>query len=1063
MSVTARAEPIDDEVALTLDALVRSIGLRRSPAIALFLGAGASTSSGVPSAEMCIWEWKRQIFLTNNPRLEDQFAEISLEGVRRKIQDWLDRQGSYPQEGAPEEYGFYIKQCFPISDDRRAFFQQEVRLAEPHVGYRLLCHLAAADIVRAVWSPNFDGLPARSATAFKGLTPIEVGIDTQSRLLRAPDAGELLCVSIHGDYRYDPLKNTPDELQHQEAALRAALVESLKSTPLVISGYSGRDESVMDALRSAYAQPGTGVLYWCGFSDGQPPVHVRDLISHARAHGRQAFYVPTLGFDDLLTRLALHCLQGERRKAAAACLETFARRDPLARDAFQVQAFKASNLIKSNSFVVECPSEVLQFELHRWPKEKVWASLRMIIGDRPIIAVPLKGKVLALGTITDIKEAFGDNIKGTIDRSPVTPVEMQYENGAVVSLMCEALTRSMAEAAGLHSDNRHELWRAVPEKRGRQGEIDYAVFSSAQLFLRRIGGIQYLIIKPSLKVLDKDGEDVPPEIANPIKLAILGYQHNKPFNQVVNGWRATLFGKDQEEVFEFPRDFGSSFRFKVRRSPVFGEIGLPDGKYAAQRPAALLPLLKFKGFQLDEPRLLFSDRSGAATVKGVHPIRGVVENRPYDFPLTARGLATGLRLAVICPGAETQPLRAYLNRVNQTHTPTPSERDYLVDYPGFQSAYGLPLDLPEPGGAGWTTCAEPSSLNPQTASIEIAKHINQCIEVLRSSYDPHVFLIFYPTRWNGFRGYLTESESFDVHDFVKAFAVQRGVATQFLEQETLADHYQCRVWWWLSLALYVKSMRTPWVLDNLADDTAFVGLGFTIDKAAANGQHIVLGCSHIYSSRGEGLQYRLTKIENPIFRRGNPFMSKDDARRVGETIRQLFFDARYNLPDRVVLHKRTPFAREEREGLADGLTGVRNIDMLEIQIDSALRYVASVTGRDGRVDEDNYPVLRGTAMKLDDFSALLWVHGATTALNPQRKYFQGKRRIPAPLVVRRHAGTTSLRQISEEVLGLSKMNWNTFDLYTKLPATLHSSTEIARIGSLLRRFGAASYDYRLFI
>ncbi|MFZ0848912.1 MAG: hypothetical protein WAO08_06885 [Hyphomicrobiaceae bacterium] len=43
------------------------------------------------------------------------------------------------------------------------------------------------------------------------------------------------------------------------------------------------------------------------------------------------------------------------------------------------------------------------------------------------------------------------------------------------------------------------------------------------------------------------------------------------------------------------------------------------------------------------------------------------------------------------------------------------------------------------------------------------------------------------------------------------------------------------------------------------------------------------------------------------------------------------------------------------------------------------------------------------------------------------------------------------------------MNWNTFDLYTKLPATLHSSNEIARIGSLLQRFGAASYDYRLFI
>ncbi len=102
-------------------------------------------------------------------------------------------------------------------------------------------------------------------------------------------------------------------------------------------------------------------------------------------------------------------------------------------------------------------------------------------------------------------------------------------------------------------------------------------------------------------------------------------------------------------------------------------------------------------------------------------------------------------------------------------------------------------------------------------------------------------------------------------------------------------------------------------------------------------------------------------------------------------------------------------------------------------------------------------------MKLDDFTALLWVHGTTDAMNPRFKYYQGKRRIPSPLTLKRHAGSTELKVLAEEILGLSKMNWNTFDLYTKLPATLQSSSDIARIGSLLQRFGAESYDYRLFI
>jgi hypothetical protein len=152
-----------DQIVLSLDAFVRSIGVRRAAPLAMFLGAGASTSSGIPSAQMCIWEWKRRIFLTNNPGLEEQFAELSLDGVRRRIQRWLDRQGGYPAENASEEYGFYIRQCFPIPDDRRAYFAELVRDARPHIGYRLLCHLAEADLVRSVWSPNFDSLAARAA------------------------------------------------------------------------------------------------------------------------------------------------------------------------------------------------------------------------------------------------------------------------------------------------------------------------------------------------------------------------------------------------------------------------------------------------------------------------------------------------------------------------------------------------------------------------------------------------------------------------------------------------------------------------------------------------------------------------------------------------------------------------------------------------------------------------------------------------------------------------------------------------------------------------------------
>jgi argonaute-like protein implicated in RNA metabolism and viral defense len=279
----------------------------------------------------------------------------------------------------------------------------------------------------------------------------------------------------------------------------------------------------------------------------------------------------------------------------------------------------------------------------------------------------------------------------------------------------------------------------------------------------------------------------------------------------------------------------------------------------------------------------------------------------------------------------------------------------------------------------------------------------------------------------------------------------------------LSDQLQCRVWWWLSLAFYVKALRTPWVLNDLDRDSAYVGIGMSYDPSQEQGKRVVMGCSHIYSSRGEGLQYRLSQVENPVFYGKNPFLSRDDARRVGEQIRELFFESRSVLPKRVVIHKRTRFTKDEQLGLKEGLSGVAQIEMLEIVIDDSLRYIASNVDSRGMLHEDNYPVSRGTVVRVDDYSALVWVHGVTTAIGNSRRYYQGKRRIPAPLTVRRHCGQSDIKDLAAEILGLSKMNWNTFDLYTKLPATVQSSNEIARIGALLGPFQPKAYDFRLFI
>lgn len=320
--------------------------------------------------------------------------------------------------------------------------------------------------------------------------------------------------------------------------------------------------------------------------------------------------------------------------------------------------------------------------------------------------------------------------------------------------------------------------------------------------------------------------------------------------------------------------------------------------------------------------------------------------------------------------------------------------------------------------------------------------------------------MFVPQAWRPYERLEIEQVRHDLHDYVKAFCVQRGVSTQFLREETLAKIHQCEVLWWLAQSLYVKSLRTPYVLATQDTGSVFVGIGYgmTADKSSGG---VVLGCSHLYDAAGQGLRYVLSRINQPVWRNRNPYLTRDDAIRVGLQARQLFWDTYFRLPERVVLHKRTPFLDAEREGFSHALKGVAQLEMLTFEYEPAWRFLA-FNPRKQQVD--GFPVRRGTVMPLSDDQCLLWVHGGTTEVNNQgRVYYQGKSRIPVPIRMTRFMGHTPLEQLASEVLGLSKMDWNSLDLYSQMPATLESSGAIARIGQLLSRFGPEMYDYRLFM
>lgn len=1039
---------VEKEYFLSVDAFVRSLAVNRGRPVTFLLGAGASISSGMPSAERCIWEWKQDIFVTNNPMLRESVGELSLPGTQQRIQRWLDQRGNSPNAGDPEEYSFYAEECYPTSQDRRAFFQSYVDKSKPHIGYRLLPLLAKAGLLRSVWTTNFDGLVSR-ASAAANLTCIEIGIDTHHRVSRPQADGELRVVAMHGDYRYDELKNTADELKQQEAALRAALLHELQDFDLVILGYSGRDATIMDVLHETYSKMNSCRLFWCGYGS-DVPAPAEELIITARTAGTDGFYIASDGFDDLISRLVLRQLDGELLTSAKAILDETVEQACLPAQ-FAVPPDPPTALVKSNAYPLTFPSHALKLELEIPRDENLrdWLSERL--PSRQGASVVMGDSVLVFADSVDIQRAFGSALRSSPMSVPMSDDDL-LNDGRIRSLFRRALVQSVARMIGAITDGSRRLWEAVHYREHSMQQTRYRVHRALSFRLESIGRKWHVALMPEVIATTLEGAVADADTNKLIRTSVYGYQHNHVFDADLKYWTDKIGGVGA------PAKGGGEFR--ISRAPIYA------GLFQKSRPALPQEMRRHarqKGLVVPDADLLFSSANGKFEVRNPNPLKGLVENRPWDFPVTTSGLSSSIEMTVICPVQDAGKLKRFLSRFHESSEPAKQERDYLQTFPGFSSAFGIPLTYPNRGESGWIDLDDLVAGDALTSAKELGHRICRALDAIRSVHPGTITAIFVPSRWAEYERIDTDTEHFDLHHVLKAYAARHGQSTQFIREKTTVAPQACRVRWWLSLAVYAKAFRTPWRLDCLDDETAFVGIGYSIDIGAARGNHVLLGCSHLYNARGEGLQFRLGRIESPIIRGRNPYMSVDDARRTGETIRQLFFDAKMRLPSRVVVHKRTPFTNDEQRGLLQGLEGVSNVELIEVTIEESLRYLASKMVQ-GKLEIDTFPIPRGAVVILDRTSVLLWVHGVTpNAMNPGWKYYQGKRRIPSPLLIRRYHGQSDLTQVATEILGLSKMNWNTFDYYSRLPATLDSASAIAKVGTYLSGFGSAPYDYRLLI
>ena len=313
-------------------------------------------------------------------------------------------------------------------------------------------------------------------------------------------------VKLHGDFRSRSLKNTPDELRDQDVKLRDLLRASCARFGLVVVGYSGRDDSVIETLLRVMdvPKPFPAGLFWLKRRGERPFPAVADFLHKGSVLGLEAAFVEISSFDETLRAITQFTEDIDRET-----LEAYAPRQerwtavPLvprpARPRWPVVRFNAIP-------VVSAPTTCRVVDCEIGGTDEVRDAVGKAAAD--VVAVRSYAGVLAFGADAEVRRTFDQfSIKG-FDLHTLQPWK-SAERG----LMNDAIKRALRANCGLTSTatDRRSLfpkepndatWAAlrtlVGELEGyiEQDEVPLSWREGVRVHLDLADGKQWLLFEP---------------------------------------------------------------------------------------------------------------------------------------------------------------------------------------------------------------------------------------------------------------------------------------------------------------------------------------------------------------------------------------------------------------------------------------------------------------------------------------------------------------------------------------------------------------------------------------
>ena len=280
------------------------------------------------------------------------------------------------------------------------------------------------------------------------------------------------------------------------------------------------------------------------------------------------------------------------------------------------------------------------------------------------------------------------------------------------------------------------------------------------------------------------------------------------------------------------------------------------------------------------------------------------------------------------------------------------------------------------------------------------------------------------------------------HNQLKARLLEYGQPIQVVRESTVAqgdgDEVGGRkrrldapstIAWNISTAVFYKAGGRPWKMHAIRDGVCYIGLVFKHDERSSD---IRSACcaAQMFLDSGDGLVFK--GAVGPWFSpdKGDYHMTRKAARELVALALQSYKKSKGSLPKELFIHGRVRFDYDEWNGFRDAVGNETALVGIRIREFKGFKLFRKL----------DYPVMRGLAYIKDSQTAFLWSRGFV----PRLGTYVGME-VPNPLLVDVARGQCDIRTVMEDILALTKLNYNACLYADGLPVTLRFADSVGEI------------------